>query len=92
MAAPPRATADLALLLKTVTTLEQQRPGASSQVLSGLSCRHVVLSLPRGSLSGRRSYADDPAQIAADAVRGTDYRIEDEASFGSEIAYHLTAG
>jgi len=90
VAAPPAATADVALLLKTVTTLEQQRTGAAGRVLSGLACRHVILSLPRGSLSGRRAYVDDPAQIAAGAVAGSGYRIDAEATFGSEVVYHLT--
>lgn len=92
VAAPPLATGLVALMLKTVTTLEQQRPGAAGGVLAGLGCQHVILSLPRGSLSGRRTYVDDPAQIVAEAVAGSPYGIDDEATFGNEVVYHLASG
>ena len=82
-AIPP---ADLALLLKTVTTLEQQRTGAGRIVLASLDCPHVVLSVPRRSLSGRVSYVDDPVR---GAVEGTRYRIADQATFGDELVCHL---
>jgi 16S rRNA (guanine(1405)-N(7))-methyltransferase len=91
VAAPPAAVGHMALMLKTVTTLEQQRPGAAGGVLAGLCCRHVILSLPRGSLSGRRTYVDDPARIAAEAVAASPYDIDDEATFGNEVVYHLAA-
>ncbi len=83
-ASPPPA--DLALLLKTVTTLEQQRTGAAGQVLAALDCPHVVLSLPRRSLSARRSYVDDPLTPAL--ADGT-YRLADQAVFGDELVCHL---
>jgi 16S rRNA (guanine(1405)-N(7))-methyltransferase len=78
--------ADLAMLLKTVTTLDQQRAGAGRAVLAALDCPQVVLSVPRRSLSGRRSYVDDP--VAA-AVQGTPYRLDDQATFGDELVCHL---
>ena len=82
-AVPP---ADLALLLKTVTTLDQQRSGASRAVLAALECPQVVLSVPRRSLSGRLSYVDDPVRAA---VEGTSYRLDDRATFGDELVCHL---
>lgn len=89
VAAPPPLRADVALLLKTVTTLEQQAPGAAGRVLAALRCAHVVLSLPRRSLSGRRGYADDADAIAAAAVADSSYEIIARAQFGSEVLYHL---
>jgi len=83
-ASPPPA--DLALLLKTLTTLQQQRNGAGGQVLAALDCPHVVLSLPRRSLSARRSYVDDPLTPAL--ADGT-YRLADQAVFGDELVCHL---
>lgn len=79
----PRA--DLALMLKTLTTLEQQRTGAAREVLSALDARQVVLSLPRGSLSARRRYSDDPLELVARAASGSGYRLADHAQFGGEL-------
>jgi len=90
VAAPPACRADVALLLKTVTTLEQQRPGAAGRVLAALDCAHVIVSLPRRSLSGRREYTDDPAAAVAAAAAGSRYRLRDEAAFGNELVYHLS--
>ena len=86
--APP-AEAELALMLKTVTTLEQQRDGAARALLMRLRCDHVVLSLPRASLSGRHEYLTDPQEIVRASVDGTIYRACDEAAFGTELLIHL---
>jgi 16S rRNA (guanine(1405)-N(7))-methyltransferase len=91
VAHPPALKAQVALLLKTVTTLEQQRAGAANRVLQALECEHVVLSLPRRSLSGRRGYADDPAAVVERVLAGTRYRLEDRAGFGGELLHHLVA-
>jgi 16S rRNA (guanine(1405)-N(7))-methyltransferase len=90
VASPPAIRADVALMLKTVTTIDQQSAGAAGRVLSALDCRHVILSLPRRSLSGRRGYSGDPGAIAADAAAGSPYRVRNQAAFGNELLYHLT--
>jgi 16S rRNA (guanine(1405)-N(7))-methyltransferase len=79
--APP---ADLALLLKTVTTIEQQRASATQRLLAGLDCRHIVVSFPRRSLSGRRGYADGVESLLAAAATGTRYAVADQADIGAE--------
>jgi 16S rRNA (guanine(1405)-N(7))-methyltransferase len=90
VASSPVVRADVALMLKTVTTIEQQEAGSAGRLLSALDCRHVVLSLPRRSLSGRRGYSGDADAIVAEVVAGSRYRVSAEASFGTEILYHLT--
>jgi 16S rRNA (guanine(1405)-N(7))-methyltransferase len=90
VASPPALRADVALMLKTVTTIDQQSAGAAGRVLAALDCRHVIVSLPRRSLSGRRGYSADPAAIVQDAAAGSRYRIRHEAAFGTELVYHLT--
>jgi 16S rRNA (guanine(1405)-N(7))-methyltransferase len=91
VADPSGVKAQVALLLKTVTTLEQQRAGAANRLLHALDCEHVVLSLPRRSLSGRRGYADDPAAVLERTIAGTRYRLEGRAGFGGELLHHLVA-
>ena len=81
--------AELALVLKTLTTLEQQRGGAAGAVLAALDAPHVVLSLPRRSLGARRSYVDDPEALVSRAVSATRYRVADRAEFGDELLCHL---
>jgi 16S rRNA (guanine(1405)-N(7))-methyltransferase len=89
VAAPPPVRADVGLLLKTVTTIEQQRPGAAAGVLAALDCRHVIVSLPRRSLSGRLGYADGADAIVRTAAAGSRYRVGSQAAFGDELVYHL---
>lgn len=90
VAAPPAVRADLALLFKTVTTLEQQRAGATRRVLAALDCRHVILTLPRRSLSGRREYTDEvPTTVIRDVVTGSGYGLSAVATFGDELVFHL---
>jgi 16S rRNA (guanine(1405)-N(7))-methyltransferase len=77
------------LLLKTLTTLEQQRAGAARDVLAALDAPRVVASLPRGSLSAGRRYADDPAVIVEKAAAGTGFEMADWAAFGDELVVLL---
>ena len=51
VADPPTDAADVALLLKLVTTLDRQDPEAAARLLRGLRARHAVVSLP-GALAG----------------------------------------
>lgn len=92
VAQPGPVRAELVLMLKTVTTLEQQRRGAAQAVLAGIEAQHVVLSLPRGSLSGRRSYSDDADAIVSRAIKNTRWQVSDTAGFGYEAFYHLQPG
>lgn len=90
VATPPAVRTELALLLQTVATLEQQRTGAARAVLDRLDCRHVVVSLARRSLTGRRGYRDDPRALLETVLAGERYRWSDEAAFGDELVCHLT--
>jgi 16S rRNA (guanine(1405)-N(7))-methyltransferase len=89
VASPPELTADVALLLKTVATLEQQATGAAGRVLRKLDCRHVIVSFARRSLSGRRGYSDDAWASVGRLIEGSSYDMSGEASFGDEIVFHL---
>jgi 16S rRNA (guanine(1405)-N(7))-methyltransferase len=53
VADPATEPADVALLLKLVTTLDRQDPGAADRVLAGLRVRHAVVSFAARSLGGR---------------------------------------
>ena len=53
VAGPSSEPADVALLLKLVTTLDRQDPEAAGRVLEALRAPHAVISFPLRSLSGR---------------------------------------
>jgi 16S rRNA (guanine(1405)-N(7))-methyltransferase len=82
------APADVALALKVVTTLDQQRPGRSAEVLGALRCPDVVASVPTGSLGGGRRYTDPLDQVARLAATAGLEVVADRA-IGVEHYVHL---
>nr|Q08325.2 RecName: Full=16S rRNA (guanine(1405)-N(7))-methyltransferase; AltName: Full=16S rRNA m7G1405 methyltransferase; AltName: Full=Fortimicin A-resistance methyltransferase [Micromonospora olivasterospora]pir/JN0651/ rRNA methyltransferase fmrO (EC 2.1.1.-) - Micromonospora olivasterospora [Micromonospora olivasterospora]BAA02451.2 aminoglycoside resistance [Micromonospora olivasterospora] len=89
VAAVPAAGVDVALVLKTLTTVEQQRGGRRVAEYRRELTAVQHHSDGARSLSGRRGYADDPDAIVQRAVHGTGYEVVDEAAFGTEALYHL---
>jgi 16S rRNA (guanine(1405)-N(7))-methyltransferase len=49
---PPDDVADVALLLKSVTTLDHQEPAAAGRLLATVQARHLVVTFPTRSLAG----------------------------------------
>lgn len=91
VADPPTDYADVALLLKLVTTLDRQDPAASTRLLRGLDVRHAVVSFPGRSLAGRgkgmeRTYRERLTRLVADAGR---VREVAEASVPNELVFVL---
>lgn len=89
---PPRETADVALLLKVVTTLDRQDPGAATRLVRALRVRHAVISFPKASLGGRgkgmeRIYRERLDRLAAEAGR---VGAVAEASVPNELVFVLT--
>jgi len=89
---PPVAEADVALLLKIVTTLDRQDLVAATNLLRALRVRHAVVSFPTRSLGGRgtrmeRTYRDRLERLTNDAGRVSAVA---EASVPSELVFVLT--
>jgi 16S rRNA (guanine(1405)-N(7))-methyltransferase len=92
VADPPTERADIALLLKLVTTLDRQDPRTATRLLQGLDVRHAVVSFPARSLGGRatgmeRSYRDRFARLMTDVGR---VREVTEASVANELVFVLS--
>ncbi len=88
----PERSADLALLLKLVTTLDRQDPDAAARLLSGLRVRHAVVSFTTRSLGGRgrgmeRTYRERLGRLVNDAGRVSGMA---EASVPGELVFVLT--
>ena len=90
VAAPWRGPADVALLLKLVTTLDRQDPNAATRLLRGLRARHAVVSFAARSLGGRggrhRTYRDRMERLALESGR---VREMVEASVPGELVFVL---
>ena len=92
VADPPQDAAEVALLLKVVTTLDRQDPSAATRLLRQLAVRHVVVSFTSRSLSGRatgmeRTYRERLDRLVAEAGRVTAVA---EASVPNELVFVLT--
>ena len=91
VADPPAEPADVALLLKLVTTLDRQDPAAAARLLHRLPVRHAVVSFARRSLGGRgrgmdRTYRARLDRLASDVPR---VRSVAETSVPSELVFVL---
>jgi 16S rRNA (guanine(1405)-N(7))-methyltransferase len=53
LVSPPNEAVDMALLLKSLPCLEQQESNAGTRLLQSLKARHIIVSFPARSLSGR---------------------------------------
>jgi 16S rRNA (guanine(1405)-N(7))-methyltransferase len=92
VAAPPRQEADVALLLKLVSTLDRQDPQAATRLLRRLRTRHAVVSFATRSLGGRgdgraATYHRIIERLVADAGRVSAVA---EASVPNELVFVLT--
>jgi 16S rRNA (guanine(1405)-N(7))-methyltransferase len=92
IAEPPTDEADVALLLKLVTTLDRQDAGAATRLVRALRVRHAVVSFASRSLTGRgkgmeRAYRERLERLVADAGR---VNAVAEASVPNELVFVLT--
>ena len=88
--AAPAEAAEVALLLKLVTTLDRQDADAATRLLRGLRAGHAVVSFAARSLGGRgnheRTYRARLERLAEDAGR---VRSVAEASVPGELVFIL---
>ena len=89
---PPTEEADVALMLKLVTTLDRQDSGAASRLLRALRVRHAVVTFPAVTLGGRGrgmepTYRERLEQLVKDCPRVNGVA---EASVPNELVFVLT--
>lgn len=89
---PQTEEADVALLLKLVTTLDRQDAGTASRLLDALRVRHAVVSFPARTLGGQRkgmerTYRDRLERLVDECARVTGVA---EASVPNELIFVLT--
>lgn len=90
VAGPPAEAAEVALLLKLVTTLDRQDAGAATRLLRGLRVDHAVVSFAARSLGGRgnheRTYRARLDRLVEESGR---VREVAEASVPGELVFVL---
>jgi 16S rRNA (guanine(1405)-N(7))-methyltransferase len=90
VADPPAETADVAFLLKLVTTLDRQDPGAATRLLRRLQAHHAIVSFAARSLGGRggreRTYRERLDQLVSESGR---VHAVAEASIPNELVFVL---
>ena len=92
VAAPPDDHADVALMLKLVTTLDRQQPAAAARLIQALRARHVVVSFPIRSLGGRGTGMERTYRGRLDRLVQESGRVSAvaEASIPNELVFVLT--
>jgi 16S rRNA (guanine(1405)-N(7))-methyltransferase len=88
----PSATADVALLLKLVTTLDRQDPDAAGRALRALNTRHAVVTFATRSLGGRADGREGAYRRRLDRLLAESGRVSvvAEASIPNELVFVLT--
>lgn len=86
----PAQPADVALLLKLVTTLDRQDPDAATRLLRGLRADHAVVSFAARSLAGRGGH-ERANRARLDRLVGACARVRrvSEASVPGELVFIL---
>ncbi|HEY6609039.1 MAG TPA: hypothetical protein VI277_07585 [Candidatus Limnocylindria bacterium] len=92
VAAVPEEAADIALLLKLVTTLDRQDPDVAGRLLRGLRVRHAVVSFATRSLGGRADARERAYRQRLERLVDESGRVSSvvEASIPNELVFVLT--
>ncbi len=87
---PPSEQADVAFLLKTVPTLEQQEKGSSRRLIEGIDSKHIVVSFPTSSFGGRDKGMRENYESTLESITdGLEFR-QTKVEFAEELFFVLT--
>ncbi len=86
--APPTEEVDVALLLKSVTTLEQEEKGAAASLIAAIAAPIVVVSFPTRSLGGRNRGMEGAYRSMAASLFAGQGTVE-ERLIGTELFFLL---
>jgi 16S rRNA (guanine(1405)-N(7))-methyltransferase len=84
---PPRQRADLALVLKTLPTLDQIAKDAGRDLLRALDARYLLVSFPARSLGGRDKHMADHYARRFEAVVAAEGWPAERFEFATELAF-----
>ncbi|MBN1992482.1 MAG: hypothetical protein JW953_07230 [Anaerolineae bacterium] len=82
----PQETGDVALILKEVHRFERRQPGCTLPLLDALRVRHLVISFPTRSLSGRRSLTEQYRELFFALIKDRPWPVT-EIMFEHELVF-----
>ena len=84
----PKATADLALLLKLVPLLEQQKKGYFAQVLNSLNAKYIVVTFPTKTMSGKVvGMLENYKKLFNEFISSSEFKLLLEKVYDNELIY-----
>jgi 16S rRNA (guanine(1405)-N(7))-methyltransferase len=84
---PPIAEADMALLLKTIPSLERQEKGCSIRLMEVLQAKHLVISFPVRSVGGKsKGMLVNYEGMLDDLIRGKGWQVT-KLLFETELVF-----
>ncbi len=88
----PIEAADVAFLFKLIPVLEQQKKGLGYQVIASLQARHIVVTFPVKSLSGRKKDMEQFYSRQFEENLPMGLTIVGKEIIGMELVYIVTGG
>lgn len=88
---PPEVEADAAFFFKEAHRFEQRRRGSSLAMWQALRVRHILVSLPVSSLSGKYNLIERQRALVYGALEGLDWPVR-ELIFENEMVFVIDKG
>jgi 16S rRNA (guanine(1405)-N(7))-methyltransferase len=84
----PAESADMAFIFKEVHRFEQRQRGCTLPLLDALQVRHIIISLPTTSASGKWDVTDRYRELVYGLIRDRPWPV-DEIEFSSELVFMI---
>ncbi|MEA5077639.1 MAG: hypothetical protein VB013_03635 [Anaerolineaceae bacterium] len=88
---PPAIEADIAFFFKEAHRFEIRQKGCNRAFWQSLHARHLLVSLPTASLTGRHSKVDQHRRLVFDTIAGLDWQVH-EIEFENEMVFCIEKG
>jgi 16S rRNA (guanine(1405)-N(7))-methyltransferase len=83
---PPTIKADVAFFFKEAHRFELRRRGCNREFWQNIQAKHLLVSLPTASLTGRHSKTDQHRRLVMDTIAGLPWQVH-EIEFENEIVF-----
>lgn len=88
---PPQIEADVAFFFKEAHRFELRQKGCNRAFWQQIRARHLLVSLPTASLTGRHSKVEQHRRLVYETIAGLDWRVH-EIEFENELVFCIEKG
>lgn len=88
---PPAIEADVAFFFKEAHRFELRQKGCNRVFWQNIHARHLLVSLPTASLTGRHSKVDQHRRLVYETIAGLDWQVH-EIEFENEMVFCIEKG